>query len=189
MKRYVLPLLLATATLGTALAAPAQPNCYYNTNVDFLILREGVEGGIAPKVPTLQMFLLKQRDGGALVFTTRPSQKGLLEHKKGKLASFSKAAESLKATGLMELPKDSTGMDDIYGFKVGIHVHVQGQCWDHSPPNGCIRSTSTVKTTAEEKQKFQQASKVLEEVARHADKPATQAEFVEALKGLSRPQK
>lgn len=163
--------------LGLFLTGQARV-CQYQGGVPFLQAMEGVEGGIAPKEPTLNVLVIRQPDGSAMVLARRPGGKV----SRGTLASFDKLAADM--ADVFKLPQDDNGMSDPYGMARALHVHLQDRCWAFSPPTGCIRGKPTFQPDAAQKQTFSQATDRVLALASSATEPSTEDAWNQAWKSL-----
>ena len=70
---------------------------------------------------------------------------------------------------LKSIPTESPpGSEDIYGLDTSIAFGSDSLMWMNGGPSGCGGGTSTVKATAEDKQKFKRAVEIVEQLVGQA---------------------
>ena len=70
---------------------------------------------------------------------------------------------------LKSIPIESPpGSEDIYGLDTGIAWQSGDFMWVNGGPSGCVRGTSTVQATEEEKAKFKRAVEIVNELVSKA---------------------
>lgn len=164
--------------LGLFLTAQARV-CQYQGGVPFLEAMEGVEGGIAPKEPTLNVLVIRKPDGSAVVLARKPGG----QVTRGALESFDRVAAELG--GVFQLPQDDDGMADPYHMSRALHLHLKDRCWAFSPPTGCVRGKETFEPDAAQKETFAKATDRVLGLASRATEPSSEEAWNQAWKSLT----
>lgn len=183
--RWMLVLaLLLSAVPGRAETAP----CGLRAEADFVLLTEGVEGGVAPKIPTLRLVIVRRENGEAAVYRADSAQGGLPTFLEGAAKDYAALERRLVALGVPDLPHEDAkevGFFDLYGRKTALHWHRDGKCWYTQPPNGCIVGSPSGKVTDDQKKQFDSAVKAIRNEAAAATQPSTQERIAKAYTTLA----
>lgn len=167
-------LLLATLAMAQARDCP-----YSKGNTDFVMMSQGVSGGIAPVEPRLSVIVVKKADGSAVVLTRRPGGKVA----RGTVKSFQGLVGGLSR--VWALPQDEhPGRADPYGRSEELHLHLGARCWQNSPPTGCLRDQPSVTPSETEKATFAQATAEMAALSRLATTPASVEQWAKAMETL-----
>ncbi|MEW6281531.1 MAG: hypothetical protein AB1758_23175 [Candidatus Eremiobacterota bacterium] len=181
--RTLVTLLLLVA-LSRSLAAEER-KCSFRPDVSFVMLTTGIEGGIAPKVPPLQLMAVRKPDGSAVLYCRRYLGGESFRYTRGTAPSFAKLLEA--TVGVEKLPlEEPKGLDDIYGAKTSLHVH-SGKCWHNQPPNGCILGHSDTRASQSDKQTFLAAVKSVEGWEGLCTSTVAESDYTKALESLFPP--
>ncbi|KAH6954199.1 hypothetical protein DER45DRAFT_570011 [Fusarium avenaceum] len=138
---------------------------------EFMIrLQRGITGGFAPPTPSAIYTISKGPDSEVTITSSvREDGQPMLGNPTEKTipsTQINELVNELEAI-FQEIPVESPpGSEDIYGLNIGLTWGTNDIEWMNGGPEGCGGGTSYVIPTPEQKQSFERAIEIIEEIVK-----------------------
>ncbi|EJD02490.1 uncharacterized protein FOMMEDRAFT_168940 [Fomitiporia mediterranea MF3/22] len=139
-----------------------------------LRLQHGITGGFAPPTPSAIHTLTKSKEQNHVLIASATREDGSPCLYTATSKSISLEADTPDSETMLigelysilkSIPTESPpGSDDIYGLDTSIAWYSDDLTWINGGPSGCVRGTSAIQASAEDKAKFRRAVGIVNEL-------------------------